>query len=262
MKSGSSDVYLTEMPGGQYTNLLFQSTCLGLEVLIFLLLLPYLHPNISNHKFLPSPPPPPTPQGQWPSVKKAYIEANTLLGDIPKVTPSSKVVGDLAQFLVSNSLSPQQFLTSAPYLSLPTSVVNFFLGHLGVPPNGFPEPLTSIVRKGQKAVEGRPGEKLEPVDFDKVLKDLKGKYGDEIEMTDVMSYVLYPEVFDAYREEVFFSFIHSFILSFSFFSSFFFSFLLLTSLLSKRSQNMETSASSLPVHSSAPWKSTKNSKSV
>jgi len=71
---------------------------------------------------------------------------------------------------------------------------------LGVPPNGFPEPLTTIIRKGKKAVEGRPGEKLEPVDFDETLKKLRGKYGDDIKMADVMSYVLYPEVFEAYRE--------------------------------------------------------------
>jgi len=171
MKSGASDVYFTQMPGGQYTNLLFQSNCLGLE-------------------------------GQWSAVKKAYIEANQLLGDIPKVTPSSKVVGDLAQFLVSNDLSSAQFMESAPFLSLPTSVVDFFLGNLGTPPNGFPEPLASIVRKGKAPANGRPGASLEPVDFEKVLKDLKQKYGDEMCMADALSYTLYPEVFDNFQNEV------------------------------------------------------------
>ena len=204
-------------------------------------------------KTLPNPLFPPL-QGQWSSVKKAYIEANALLGDIPKVTPSSKVVGDLAQFLVSNSLSPQQFLDSAQFLSLPTSVVNFFLGHLGVPPNGFPEPLTSIVRKGQKPVSGRPGALLEPVDFEKTLAELRGTYGPEIEMTDVMSYVLYPEVFKAYREEVHLAvFVDYFVslLTINFSPS-----------LQFRWTSMVLSPSSQPAPSFDPWKLIRNLKCV
>ena len=101
-KSGSSDVFHHEMPGGQYTNLLFQSQQLGLA-------------------------------GQWPAVKKAYADANELMGDIVKVTPSSKVVGDLAQFMVSNNLTKEEVLEQAETLSLPSSVVEYFQGYLGIP---------------------------------------------------------------------------------------------------------------------------------
>ena len=90
------------MPGGQYTNLLFQSQQLGLA-------------------------------GQWPAVKKAYADANELMGDIVKVTPSSKVVGDLAQFMVSNNLTKEEVLEQAETLSLPSSVVEYFQGYLGIP---------------------------------------------------------------------------------------------------------------------------------
>jgi pyruvate carboxylase len=106
-KSGSADVYDHEMPGGQYTNLLFQSQQLGLS-------------------------------GQWPSIKKAYAAANRLMGDIIKVTPSSKVVGDLAQFMVQNKLTEDMVIERAATLSFPSSVVEYFQGYLGIPPFGFP----------------------------------------------------------------------------------------------------------------------------
>lgn len=104
-KSGSADVYLHEMPGGQYTNLLFQSSQLGLG-------------------------------GEWSKVKKAYAIANKLLGDIIKVTPSSKVTGDLAQFLVANNLTEEEVLRDAERLSFPKSVIEYFQGYLGIPPHG------------------------------------------------------------------------------------------------------------------------------
>lgn len=116
LKTGSVDVYDHEMPGGQYTNLLFQSSQLGLS-------------------------------GQWSKVKKAYASANRLLGDIIKVTPSSKVVGDLAQFLVANDLSEEEVIAKAESLSFPKSVVEYFQGAIGLPPFGFPEPLRSKVLK-------------------------------------------------------------------------------------------------------------------
>lgn len=117
-KSGSADVYNHEMPGGQYTNLLFQSNQLGLS-------------------------------GQWPAIKRAYASANQLLGDIIKVTPSSKVVGDLAQFMVSNKLSERDVLVRAEELNFPKSVVEYFQGYLGIPPFGFPEVLRAKVLKGK-----------------------------------------------------------------------------------------------------------------
>ena len=113
-KSGSAEVYAHEMPGGQYTNLLFQSSSLGLA-------------------------------DQWSAVKKAYGAANQLLGDIVKVTPSSKVVGDLANFMVANGLSESDVRDQADSLSFPVSVVEFFQGAIGIPHGGFPEPLASQV---------------------------------------------------------------------------------------------------------------------
>merc|ERR1719310_2755750 len=139
--AGSSDVYAHEIPGGQYTNLLYQSKQLGLDE-------------------------------RWAEIKKAYAQANQLLGDIPKVTPSSKVVGDLAQFMVSQDLTPEEVIEGASTLALPRSVVEFFQGVIGVPPAGFPEPLTSRVRKGRALpdgsshYEGRPGADMADYDFE------------------------------------------------------------------------------------------------
>jgi pyruvate carboxylase len=164
-KSGSADVYLHEMPGGQYTNLLFQSKQLGLA-------------------------------GQWPQVKKAYADANLLLGDIVKVTPSSKVVGDLAQFMVSNKLSAADVQRDASKLNFPTSVVEYFEGLLGIPPGGFP-PLQAAVLKGRTAISGRPGASFPPCDFEAVRTKLAEKLGvgvDKVADTDLMSHLMYPKV--------------------------------------------------------------------
>jgi len=173
--SGSADVYTHEIPGGQYTNLLYQSKQLGLSE-------------------------------KWPEIKKAYREANLLLGDIPKVTPSSKVVGDLAQFMVAQKLTPEDVVAQAETLPLPESVVQFFQGVIGIPPAGFPEPLTSRVRKGRPlpdgsaAYDGRPGEQLPPYDFDKAQAELLEKYGSGIRPQDVLSYVMYPKVFQDWQD--------------------------------------------------------------
>jgi len=165
-KSGTSDVYNHEMPGGQYTNLLFQATSLGLSE-------------------------------KWPQVKKAYAEANLLLGDIVKVTPSSKTVGDLAQFMVTNSLTAEDVKRDAASLSFPSSVVEFFQGALGIPVGGFPEPLRSDVLKSAgnpKTFSGRPGAELEPVDFDALREKLRVDSD-----TDLMSAVMYPKVFEEFQ---------------------------------------------------------------
>lgn len=176
-KSGSSDVYRHEMPGGQYTNLLFQSSQLGLA-------------------------------DRWPQVKRSYAEANEILGDIVKVTPSSKVVGDLAQFMVTNNLSKEDVLAEAENHSFPSSVVEYFQGYLGIPTGGFPEPLRSQVLKGKtlpngkQTFDGRPGAEFPPIDFCAVKRELEELYGIEGSDTDAISYVLYPDVFKEYKQFV------------------------------------------------------------
>jgi len=165
--SGSSDVYEHEIPGGQYTNLLFQSKQLGLTE-------------------------------KWPEIKKKYAEANIILGDIPKVTPSSKVVGDLAQFLVAQNLDEQSVLDQAETLAFPESVVQYLRGEIGIPPGGFPEPLRSkvLAGRGLEPVEGRPGASLSDYDFDAAEAKLKATYGESsINEKDVLSHALYPQVF-------------------------------------------------------------------
>ncbi|KAK2575047.1 hypothetical protein KPH14_008788 [Odynerus spinipes] len=166
MKSGNADVYLNEIPGGQYTNLQFQTYSLGL--------------------------------GQFfEDVKKAYREANLLLGDIIKVTPSSKVVGDLAQFMVQNKLSSKDVLNKAEELSFPKSVVEFLQGAIGEPHGGFPEPFRSKVLKDMPRVKGRPGANLAPLDFGKLKKDLQESHP-RVTEKDVMSAALYPSVTEDY----------------------------------------------------------------
>ncbi|KAL0878650.1 hypothetical protein ABMA27_003721 [Loxostege sticticalis] len=162
MKSGNADVYLNEIPGGQYTNLQFQAFSLGLG-------------------------------SQFEEVKKAYREANLLLGDIIKVTPSSKVVGDLAQFMVQNKLSAKEIEERAEELSFPKSVVEYLQGAIGIPHGGFPEPLRSRVLKDMPRIEGRPGAELPPLDFDKLKQELRETYPDVTD-EDVMSAAMYPQV--------------------------------------------------------------------
>ncbi|XDV38873.1 hypothetical protein PO909_008202, partial [Leuciscus waleckii] len=169
MKSGNSDVYENEIPGGQYTNLHFQAHSMGL-----------------GNKFK--------------EVKKAYAEANKLLGDLIKVTPSSKIVGDLAQFMVQNSLTRAEVEERADELSFPLSVVEFLQGHIGIPHGGFPEPFRSKVLKSLPRVEGRPGATLPSLDFQALEKQLQEAYGDEITPEDVMSAAMYPKVFQEFKE--------------------------------------------------------------
>eukprot|EP00953_Heterococcus_sp_UTEX-ZZ885_P031629 16583-Heterococcus_DN1.PRE.4 len=167
-KSGSADVYNHEMPGGQYTNLLFQSQQLGLT-------------------------------GRWPAIKRAYASANRLLGDIIKVTPSSKVTGDLAQWMVQNDLTEEQVLERAETLSFPSSVVEYFQGYLGLPPFGFPEPLRSKVLKskklpnGKQMFEGRPGAEMSDYDFAAAKEELEAAHGKgTISEGDLLSHAQYP----------------------------------------------------------------------
>nr|XP_006129736.1 pyruvate carboxylase, mitochondrial isoform X1 [Pelodiscus sinensis] len=170
MKSGNADVYENEIPGGQYTNLHFQAHSMGL-----------------GNKFK--------------EVKKAYVEANKLLGDLIKVTPSSKIVGDLAQFMVQNNLSRQEVEAMADELSFPRSLVEFLQGYIGIPYGGFPEPFRSKVLKDLPRIEGRPGASLPPLDFQQLEKDLRTRHQeDEITPEDVLSAAMYPKVFDEFKE--------------------------------------------------------------
>lgn len=168
MKSGNADIYRNEIPGGQYTNLQFQAFSLGLAE-------------------------------QFEEVKKMYVQANKLMGDIPKVTPSSKVVGDLAQFMVQNKLTPRAVEERADELSFPASVIEYFQGFLGEPPGGYPEPLRTKILKDLPRVEGRPGASHKAVDFDKLKASLREKHG-RVKNTDVMNAALYPKVTDKYLE--------------------------------------------------------------
>jgi pyruvate carboxylase len=170
--SGSSDVLLHEIPGGQYTNLLFQSKQLGLTE-------------------------------KWPEIKRKYAQANVILGDIPKVTPSSKVVGDLAQFMVAQNLQPHDIVEQADTLALPQSVVDYLRGDIGIPPGGFPEPLRSKVLKsrGLHPVDGRPGKYLKAYNFELGQESLEKTYGaNRITEKDLLSFALYQKVFEEWKE--------------------------------------------------------------
>lgn len=126
-------------------------------------------------------------------VKKAYSEANILLGDLIKVTPSSKVVGDLAQFMVQNKLTAKDVEEKAEELSFPKSVVEFLQGSIGQPYGGFPEPLRSKVLKNMPRIDGRPGASLPPLDFDTLKTELNEQFAN-VSDKDVMSAALYPQV--------------------------------------------------------------------
>jgi pyruvate carboxylase len=164
-KSGISEVYLHEMPGGQYTNLREQAEAMGLGP-------------------------------RWPEIARMYADVNMAFGDIVKVTPSSKVVGDLAIYLVSHDMTVRD-LENAPAdhnLTLPNSVVDMFMGSLGEPEGGWPEKLQRVVLRGKKPIEGRPGEHLPPADLEKAAQIVKEQAHSE-SRTDLMSYLMYPNVF-------------------------------------------------------------------
>ena len=180
LKSCTSEVYYHEIPGGQYSNLRPQVAELGLIK-------------------------------RWNEVKDAFAVVNQLCGDIPKVTPSSKMVGDFATFLVQNDLlvkkpdleamaraTHDKVLAEAARLNFPESVVTYFQGHLGHPPGGFPEPLRSTILKGLPIVEGNPSDRLPPLDLDGLTRKLEDKHGRKMRLHDVISAALYPRVLDDY----------------------------------------------------------------
>ncbi|MBP2667792.1 MAG: purK, partial [Firmicutes bacterium] len=162
--SPNPEVYEHEMPGGQYSNLKQQAKALGLEP-------------------------------RWEEVKKMYRRVNDLFGDIVKVTPSSKVVGDMALFMVENGLSEDDIYAKGDRLNFPQSVVEFFEGQIGQPYQGFPEKLQAIILKGKKPLDCRPGELMAPVDFDALRVAVGAIPHRDVTEKDVLSYALYPKVF-------------------------------------------------------------------
>lgn len=167
LKSGTTEVYKYEIPGGQYSNLRPQVASFGL-----------------GHRF--------------DEVKEMFKTVNDMVGDIVKVTPSSKMVGDFAIFMVQNDLTPENIVEKGKDLTYPDSVVSYFQGMMGQPMGGFPEDIQKIVLKGEKPITVRPGTLLPSVDFDEILEDLKKRHNIEPTMQDALSYALYGKVFDDY----------------------------------------------------------------
>lgn len=164
MNAPQTEVYLHEMPGGQYSNLQQQAKAVGLS-------------------------------DKWDEVKQMYRKVNMMFGDIVKVTPSSKVVGDMALFMVQNQLIEEDLYEKGDTLSFPDSVVSFFEGQLGQPVGGFPEKLQKIILKGRPAITVRPGQLAPAVDFEKVRNELAEKVGFTPKDEQVLSYLMYPQVF-------------------------------------------------------------------
>jgi len=173
IKSGTAEVYHHEMPGGQYTNLRQQAKSLGLA-------------------------------DRWREIADTYAQVNQLMGDIVKVTPSSKVVGDLALFMVTNNLTAMDVLDPSKKLNFPRSVVEMMQGMLGQPDGGWPKVFQKIVldTAGAKPIKGRPGAKMPKVDFKAVKTELHGKIHREPSDSDIQSYLMYPQVFLDYEKHL------------------------------------------------------------
>jgi len=164
MRAGASEVYEHEMPGGQYTNLRQQAQALGIA-------------------------------DRWPEVSRAYAECNEMLGDIVKVTPTSKAVGDLAVLMVTNDLSAEDVLDPERDIAFPESIVEYFHGDVGQPPGGFPEALQRKVLKDREPLRVRPGETLPPVDLEETRDELQREVDRPVSDEELASYLMYPQVF-------------------------------------------------------------------
>lgn len=171
LKSGTTEIYRYEIPGGQYSNLKPQVESFGL-----------------GHRFS--------------EVKEMFKTVNTMVGDIVKVTPSSKMVGDLAIFMVQNDLTPENISTKGKDLAFPDSAVAYFKGMMGQPEGGFPKNLQKIVLKGEDPVTCRPGELLPDENFDEIKTLLSQKHGIDPTQKDALSYALYPDVFTKYLKHI------------------------------------------------------------
>ncbi|MBM7703356.1 pyruvate carboxylase [Metabacillus iocasae] len=171
MNSPHTEVYVHEMPGGQYSNLQQQAKAVGLGE-------------------------------RWDEVKDMYSRVNELFGDIVKVTPSSKVVGDMALFMVQNNLTEDDIYDRGETLDFPDSVIELFEGYLGQPHGGFPKELQRIILKGREPLTVRPGELLESVDFNEVKETLFHSLNRQVTSFDALAYALYPKVFMDYNKAV------------------------------------------------------------
>ncbi|HKY92298.1 MAG TPA: pyruvate carboxylase, partial [Nevskiaceae bacterium] len=169
IRSGTADVYNHEMPGGQYTNLREQARALGLE-------------------------------SRWAEVSRAYADVNRLFGDIVKVTPTSKVVGDMALYMVGNDLTPADVADPEKAIDFPESVVQLFRGELGFPADGWPADLQKKVLKGKPPMTGRYGANVPPVDLEAARADAAKAVGYELDDRDLASYLMYPKVFKEFAE--------------------------------------------------------------
>ncbi len=169
MQSPASEVYLHEMPGGQFTNLRAQARSLGLEE-------------------------------KWPEIAKTYADVNRMFGDVIKVTPIAKTVGDLTLMMVSQGLSCEDVLDPKTEVSFPDSVITLMKGYVGQAPGGFPKDIQKKVLKDEEPITVRPGTLLEPEDLEARRAELVEKWGEDIDNEDLMGSLMYPRVFDDYME--------------------------------------------------------------
>jgi pyruvate carboxylase len=168
MMASTADVFTNEIPGGQYTNLYQQAQAVGLGP-------------------------------RWPDICRMYAQVNQLFGDIVKVTPSSKAVGDMALFLITNDLAIEDVLDTKRELAFPESVVDLISGRMGQPPGGFPPKVIQRVLRGQPAQTDRPGANLPAADFKAITAELQAKLGREPKRQEVLSYILFPKVFTEFE---------------------------------------------------------------
>ncbi|HKG75798.1 MAG TPA: pyruvate carboxylase, partial [Aestuariivirgaceae bacterium] len=164
IRSGTAEIYVHEMPGGQYTNLREQARSLGIEQ-------------------------------RWGEVARAYAEVNRLFGDIIKVTPSSKVVGDMALMMVTSNLTAEEVLDPDKQIAFPESVVSLFRGDIGQPPGGFPQMLQKKILRGEPAITVRPGALMKPADLGLERQAAQEKAGRAVSECELASYLMYPQVF-------------------------------------------------------------------
>jgi pyruvate carboxylase len=170
LKSGTAEVYHHEIPGGQYSNFKPQVAGLGLIE-------------------------------RWEECKEMFHKVNSMFGDLVKVTPSSKIVGDMAMFLVKNNLEPEDVYAPGADYAYPESVVGFFKGMIGQPYQGFPKELQKIILKGEEPITCRPGDLLEPADFEAVRAEAAAKVGHPVCDKDLLSYLMYPNVFTEFDKQ-------------------------------------------------------------
>ena len=169
MNAPHADVYKHEMPGGQYSNLQQQAKAVGLG-------------------------------GRWDEVQDMYATVNLMFGDVVKVTPSSKVVGDMALFMVQNDLTEQNIYERGAAMDFPDSVIEFFQGYLGQPHGGFPQELQALILKDREAITDLPGDLLEPFNFEQLADVLDERLGRTPTNQELLAYALYPKVFEQYTK--------------------------------------------------------------